>query len=79
MGRGESEELRTFILIPDIDSVKVGDTGIVVVLTGEYNGIQVSRVSIGDRMASTELDIRNLRIPIHREGQLTAGVPSTEA
>jgi hypothetical protein len=41
----------TLVVLPFVYLLEVKDTRIVVILTGEYNGVKISRMGIGDGMA----------------------------
>lgn len=40
----------TFVVVPVVDALEIVDSGIIEILTGEYDSIQISGMSIGDRV-----------------------------
>lgn len=70
-------KLLTLVVLPLVHVLKVIDTGIVVVLPGEDDGVQIFRVGIRDRVTCNHLlRFGSFRIS-HQE--LTVGIPSAKA
>lgn len=64
----------TLVVFPLLDILKVKDTGIVVVLTGEDDVVEISRVSVGNGVACSVSDSSGLSTKVH-----TVGVVSSKA
>lgn len=44
-------QLLTLVVVPVVNALEIKDTSVVVVLSGEDNGVQIARVCVRDRVA----------------------------